>query len=53
MSLRVLVSDSLAEEGLDVFRNAKGIEVDVETSLSPEELRAAAALTSAWCFRRV
>ena len=40
MSYRVLVSDALAEEGLEVFRRAKGIEVDVETSLSPEELKA-------------
>lgn len=40
MGYRVLVSDSLAEEGLEVFRRAEGIEVDVETSLSPEELKA-------------
>lgn len=40
MSYRVLVSDSLAEEGLEVFRRAEGIEVDVETSLSHEELKA-------------
>lgn len=40
MGYRVLVSDSLAEEGLEVFRRAEGIEVDVETSLSSEELRA-------------
>lgn len=40
MAHRVLVSDSLAEEGLEVFRRAEGIEVDVETSLSPEELKA-------------
>ncbi len=40
MSFRVLVSDSLAEEGLEVFRRAEGIEVDVETDLSPEELKA-------------
>jgi D-3-phosphoglycerate dehydrogenase len=39
MSYRVLVSDSLDEKGLDVFRQADGIEVDVNTSLSPAELK--------------
>jgi D-3-phosphoglycerate dehydrogenase len=40
MPYKVLVSDTLAEEGIEVFRKAEGIEVDVETNLSPEELRA-------------
>jgi D-3-phosphoglycerate dehydrogenase len=40
MGYRVLVSDSLAEEGIEVFRRAEGVEVDVETGLSPEELKA-------------
>lgn len=40
MGYRVLVSDSLAEEGIEVFRRAEGVDVDVETGLSPEELKA-------------
>jgi D-3-phosphoglycerate dehydrogenase len=40
MPYKVLVSDTLAEEGIEVFRKAEGIEVDVETNLSPEELKA-------------
>ncbi len=40
MPYKVLVSDTLAEEGIEVFRKADGIEVDVETNLSPEELKA-------------
>jgi len=40
MAYKVLVSDTLAEEGIEVFRRAEGIEVDVETNLSPEELKA-------------
>lgn len=40
MAYRVLVSDSLAEEGIEVFRQAEGVEVDVETGLSPDELKA-------------
>jgi D-3-phosphoglycerate dehydrogenase len=40
MPYKVLVSDTLAEEGIEVFRKAEGMEVDVETNLSPEELKA-------------
>lgn len=40
MSYRVLVSDSLAEQGLEVLRGADGIEADVKTALSHEELKA-------------
>jgi D-3-phosphoglycerate dehydrogenase len=40
MAYRVLVSDSLADKGLEVLHSAEGIEVDLETALSPEELRA-------------
>ena len=37
---KVLVSDTLAPEGIDIFRNTPGIEVDVMTSLTPDELKA-------------
>ncbi|TFG38399.1 MAG: phosphoglycerate dehydrogenase, partial [Syntrophobacterales bacterium] len=36
---RVLVSDTLAKEGIEIFKRAEGIEVDVKTTLSPDELR--------------
>jgi D-3-phosphoglycerate dehydrogenase / 2-oxoglutarate reductase len=37
--MKVLVSDTLAEEGVQIFRNAPGIEVDVHTNLTPDELK--------------
>jgi len=36
---KVLVSDSMSERGIEIFRNADGIEVDVKTGLSPDELK--------------
>ena len=38
--LKVLVSDKLAREGLDILRAAPEIQVDVKTGLKPDELRA-------------
>lgn len=38
---KVLVSDSLSEDGLDVLRNAEGIEVEYKPGLSEVELAAA------------
>ncbi|ABC77052.1 phosphoglycerate dehydrogenase [Syntrophus aciditrophicus] len=37
--IRVLVSDSMASEGIEVFRKTPGIEVDVITKHTPEELK--------------
>ena len=37
--MKVLVSDSMSEVGVEVLREA-GIEVDVNTGLKPEELKA-------------
>jgi D-3-phosphoglycerate dehydrogenase / 2-oxoglutarate reductase len=37
--MKVLVSDKMGEEGLEIFRNAEGIELDVKTGLKPEELK--------------
>ncbi len=37
--MKVLVSDTLSEIGLKIFREAEGIEVDVKTGLVPEELK--------------
>ncbi|HMK35218.1 MAG TPA: phosphoglycerate dehydrogenase [Desulfomonilaceae bacterium] len=38
--MKVLVSDNLSELGVNIFREAEGIEVDVKVGLSPEELKA-------------
>ncbi len=37
--MKVLVSDNLGEIGVQMFEQEKGIEVDVKTGLSPDELR--------------
>nr|WP_320013731.1 phosphoglycerate dehydrogenase [uncultured Desulfobacter sp.] len=37
--MKVLISDKMDEAGIDIFRNQEGIEVDVNTGLSPEELK--------------
>lgn len=36
--MKVLVSDPLSDIGIDIFKNAPGIEVDVKTDLTPAEL---------------
>ncbi|MFB3926281.1 MAG: phosphoglycerate dehydrogenase [Syntrophales bacterium] len=36
---RVLVSDTLAEDGIEILRNTPEIEVDVMTNLTPDELK--------------
>ncbi|MDD5711320.1 MAG: phosphoglycerate dehydrogenase [Smithellaceae bacterium] len=36
---RVLVSDSLSQEGIEIFKNTKGLKVDVMTNLTPDELK--------------
>jgi D-3-phosphoglycerate dehydrogenase len=38
-TMKVLVSDNLGQEGVDMFRAEAGIEVDVRTGLAPEELK--------------
>ncbi|MFQ5901340.1 MAG: phosphoglycerate dehydrogenase, partial [Thermodesulfobacteriota bacterium] len=37
--MKVLVSDKLSEKGIEIFRNTPGIEVDINTGLTPEELK--------------
>jgi D-3-phosphoglycerate dehydrogenase / 2-oxoglutarate reductase len=37
--MKVLVSDNLGEVGIKIFEDEEGIEVDVKTGLSPEELK--------------
>lgn len=37
--MKVLVSDKMGKAGIDIFENQDGIEVDVKSGLSPEELK--------------
>ncbi|UCC66508.1 MAG: phosphoglycerate dehydrogenase [Deltaproteobacteria bacterium] len=37
--MKVLVSDSLSPQGMEILQGAKGIEVEVKTGLSPEQLQ--------------
>ncbi|MFO7884569.1 MAG: phosphoglycerate dehydrogenase [Desulfobacteraceae bacterium] len=37
--MKVLVSDKLGQAGIDIFKNQEGIEVDVKTGLTPDELK--------------
>jgi len=38
--MKILVSDKLSPKGVEVFEKEEGIEVDVKTKLTPEELKA-------------
>ena len=38
--MKVLVSDNLGEDGIRMFQDAGGIEVDVKTGLEPEAIKA-------------
>ena len=38
--MKILVSDNLSETGVEIFKKAAGIEVDVKTGLTPDELKA-------------
>ncbi|UCD84206.1 MAG: phosphoglycerate dehydrogenase, partial [Deltaproteobacteria bacterium] len=37
--MKVLISDNLAKEGVEILEQAEGIEVDVKVGLSPQELK--------------
>ena len=39
MAIKILVSDPLAEEGINVLKSQKGFKVDVKPKLPPEELK--------------
>jgi D-3-phosphoglycerate dehydrogenase len=49
--MKILVTDSLAPEGLDVFKNAEGFDVDVKLGLKPEELKKICADYDGWVIR--
>jgi D-3-phosphoglycerate dehydrogenase len=46
--MKVLVSDNLGEIGIQMFRDADGIDVDVNTGLSPEALKRSSASMMGW-----
>jgi len=49
--MKILVSDSLAPEGLEVFQRAGGFEVDVRLGLKPDELKNICADYEGWVIR--
>jgi len=49
--MKILVSDSLAPQGLEVFKNAGGFEVDVRLGLKPDELKKICADYDGWVIR--
>ena len=49
--MRILVSDKLADEGIEILRRTPGFEVDVRTDLSPQELKAIIGQYDGICIR--
>jgi D-3-phosphoglycerate dehydrogenase len=49
--MRILVTDSLTPEGLAVFHNAGGFEVDVKIGLKPDELKKICGDYDGWVIR--
>ena len=49
--MKILVTDSLAPEGLEVFKNAEGFEVDVKLGLKPDELKKICESYDGWVIR--
>ena len=39
MAIKVLISDPLADEGIDILKKERSFTVDVKVKLSPEELK--------------
>ena len=49
--MKILVTDSLAPEGLEVFQKAEGFEVDVKIGLKPDELKKVCGDYDGWVIR--
>jgi D-3-phosphoglycerate dehydrogenase len=49
--MKILVTDSLAPQGLEVFQRAPGFEVDVRIGLKPDELKKIVAGYDGWVIR--
>jgi D-3-phosphoglycerate dehydrogenase / 2-oxoglutarate reductase len=51
VKMKILVTDSLAPEGLAVFQNTEGFEVDVKIGLKPDELKKICGAYDGWVIR--
>ena len=49
--MKILITDSLAPEGLEIFKNADGFEVDVKVGLKPDELKKICPAYDGWVIR--
>jgi D-3-phosphoglycerate dehydrogenase len=49
--MKILVTDSLAPQGLEVFQRAPGFEVDVRIELKPDALKKIVADYDGWVIR--
>lgn len=49
--MKILVTDSLAPEGLEVFKRTEGFEVDVKLGLKPDELKKICPAYDGWVIR--
>ncbi|HEU5462745.1 MAG TPA: phosphoglycerate dehydrogenase [Candidatus Binatia bacterium] len=49
--MKILVTDPLAPEGLDVFKSAEGFEVDVRIGLKADELKRICGAYDGWVIR--
>src|SRR5919197_6222665 len=49
--MKILVTDPLARQGLDVFKNTPGFEVDVRIGLEPNELKTICVGYDGWVIR--
>jgi len=49
--MKILVSDKLADEGIEILRSEPGTEVDVRIDLSPEDLKNVIGQYDGICIR--
>src|ERR1044072_5170519 len=49
--MKTLITYSLAPEGLEIFKNADGFEVDVRVGLKPDELKRICGAYDGWVIR--
>ena len=49
--MKILITDPLAPQGIEVFRHAPGFEVDVQVALKPDELKQIVGDYDGWVIR--
>jgi len=49
--MKILVSDKLADEGIEILRAETGVEVDIRTDMAPDELKAVIGGYDGVCIR--